>query len=87
MKQLIIKFEVFQVDGGVRYESGDSYIEFIGCTQDGNIHSSRGTIGRYERDDFGDLYVCDEDLSKEYIGQTELHYAIDFLTNKSSPLG
>ena len=85
MKELIVTFAVFRVDNGIRYESGESFIEFIGSTQDGTIDSSQGSLGRYDRDECGDLYVYGEGLS-EYVGQTEFHYAMEFLANKRLPL-
>lgn len=78
MKELIIEFKVFRVDGGVRYESGENFIDFIGDLNSGSVITTDGVIGTYERDEYADLYVVSEG-EYEYIGATELHYAIDFL--------
>lgn len=78
MKDLITEFKVYRIDGGVRYESGEHFIEFMGNRDSGDINTSDGLIGVYERDEYADLYVVSEGES-EYIGATELHYAIDFL--------
>ena len=78
MKDLIIEFKVYRIDGGVRYESGEQFIEFLGDSQKGMITSSTSLDGTYERDEYDDMYFITEG-SDEYIGSTELNFAINFL--------
>lgn len=78
MKTLITEFKVFRIDGGVRYESGEHFIEFLGDTQKGTIASSTTLDGSYERDEYDDLWVIGNG-SDEYVGSTELNFAINFL--------
>ena len=78
MKDLIIEFKVYRIDGGVRYESGEQFIEFLGDSQKGMITSSTNLNGSYERDEYGDLWVIGNG-SDEYVGSTELNFAINFL--------
>lgn len=79
MKELILSIEIYKLDNGIRYESKDKYIEFIGDESSGNVISSNGHIGQYERDEFGDLWI-DTDHDREFIGGRAIHYVIDALT-------
>lgn len=78
MKSLLTEFKVYRVDGGVRYESREHFIEFIGDAQKGMITSSTNLNGSYERDEYGDLWAIGNGYD-EYVGSTELNFAINFL--------
>lgn len=80
MKSFVFGLKVFQIENGTRFESGESFIEFTGTSQSGIIGSSKGILGSYESDEFGDLWISTKEDPPEFVGLSELpHYAMDFL--------